>query len=304
MHPGFLSYGTLTQRELPLHRNRGLEMVYLEEGYLRWAVEGREEAVSAGSVFFTLPWQAHGSRYAHEPGNRIHFVLCRMDRPYRRPVRTFRFHPSLGVDDDEARRASRILSGATRHAWPASAELTWLLRALVAQLEAGGDPLLVRGLFLGTVAELAAVVAGRRHASIRRSPTERRVQAFLARLPAHCEDAWQLPRMAEACGLGISQLSTLVKRLTGDSPMVHLTRARVTKAEGLLRRTDRSVTDIAFDCGFSSSQLFARTFRAYTNRTPTGFRRACRERSRPPVLEWTEEDERRRFEAVRRRKWI
>ena len=57
----FISYGSLTQKELPLHRNVGMEVVYVSEGRPRWIVDGRAENVPAGSVFFTLPWQAHGS---------------------------------------------------------------------------------------------------------------------------------------------------------------------------------------------------------------------------------------------------
>ena len=40
----------------------------------------------------------------------------------------------------------------------------------------------------------------------------------------------------------------------------------------LLRETDRSVTDICFDVGFTSLGTFSRTFREIVGETPSGYR--------------------------------
>jgi AraC-like DNA-binding protein len=40
----------------------------------------------------------------------------------------------------------------------------------------------------------------------------------------------------------------------------------------LLRETERSVTDICFDVGFSSLGTFSRTFREIVGETPSGYR--------------------------------
>ena len=55
--------------------------------------------------------------------------------------------------------------------------------------------------------------------------------------------------------------------------------------------------------GFATSQLLAHTFRRYTNRTPTQYRRGGAAAGEP-VLEWTEADERRRLEAMQRGEWV
>jgi AraC-like DNA-binding protein len=41
----------------------------------------------------------------------------------------------------------------------------------------------------------------------------------------------------------------------------------------LLRETDRSVTDVCFDVGFSSLGTFSRTFREIVGETPSGYRK-------------------------------
>ncbi|MCP4375368.1 MAG: helix-turn-helix transcriptional regulator [bacterium] len=109
---------------------------------------------------------------------------------------------------------------------------------------------------------------------------------------------------ARHCRIGTTHLSAIVQRLTGDSPMALLRRIRVRRAENLLRKTDMSVTSIAMNCGFSTSQLFARTFKQYTNHTPSEYRRYCKDKTPPTILEWTEQDELNRFDAVSKHEWI
>ncbi|HZV49666.1 MAG TPA: helix-turn-helix transcriptional regulator [Candidatus Dormibacteraeota bacterium] len=58
----------------------------------------------------------------------------------------------------------------------------------------------------------------------------------------------------------------------GETPHRYLQRRRVERAMFLLRETDRSVTDICFDVGFTSRGTFSRTFREIVGETPSGYR--------------------------------
>jgi AraC-like DNA-binding protein len=57
-----------------------------------------------------------------------------------------------------------------------------------------------------------------------------------------------------------------------ETPHRYLQRRRVERAMFLLRGTDRSITDICFDVGFSSLGTFSRTFREIVGESPTAFR--------------------------------
>jgi len=59
----------------------------------------------------------------------------------------------------------------------------------------------------------------------------------------------------------------------GETPHRYLQRRRVERAMFLLRSTDRSVTDVCFDVGFSSLGTFSRTFRDIVGETPSEYRR-------------------------------
>ncbi len=58
----------------------------------------------------------------------------------------------------------------------------------------------------------------------------------------------------------------------GESPHRYLQRRRVERSMFLLRETDRSVTDICFDVGFSSLGTFSRTFKEIVGETPSHYR--------------------------------
>lgn len=58
----------------------------------------------------------------------------------------------------------------------------------------------------------------------------------------------------------------------GLSPMEYLIRYRLTKAQYALSSTDRSITEIALDCGFGDSGYFIRAFRARFGVTPKRYR--------------------------------
>jgi len=86
-----ISYGHFPIKELAPHKNKGMEITYIEKGLMEWMVEGRPEKVEAGTVFFTLPWQVHGSLLPEEPKNTIWHVLFHLELDYSTPQPLFSF---------------------------------------------------------------------------------------------------------------------------------------------------------------------------------------------------------------------
>jgi AraC-like DNA-binding protein len=58
----------------------------------------------------------------------------------------------------------------------------------------------------------------------------------------------------------------------GETPHRYLQRRRVERSMFLLRETDRSITDICFDIGFTSRGTFSRTFREIIGQAPSDYR--------------------------------
>jgi AraC-like DNA-binding protein len=58
----------------------------------------------------------------------------------------------------------------------------------------------------------------------------------------------------------------------GETPHRYLQRRRVERAMFLLRRSDRTITDVCFDVGFTSLGTFSRTFRDIVGESPSEYR--------------------------------
>src|SRR5438067_9048906 len=58
----------------------------------------------------------------------------------------------------------------------------------------------------------------------------------------------------------------------GETPHRYLQRRRVERSMWLLRETERSVTDVCLDVGFSSLGTFSRTFREIVGESPSEYR--------------------------------
>ena len=72
----------------------------------------------------------------------------------------------------------------------------------------------------------------------------------------------------------------------GETPHRYLQRRRVERSMFLLRETDRSVTDICLDVGFTSLGTFSRMFREIVGETPSGYRRGMGRSWRPIASRW------------------
>jgi transcriptional regulator GlxA family with amidase domain len=81
-----------------------------------------------------------------------------------------------------------------------------------------------------------------------------------------------IPRLAQIAEVSEAHFIRTFRATFGETPHRYLQRRRVERAMFLLRTTDRSVTDICFDVGFSSLGTFSRTFHDVLGESPTAFR--------------------------------
>src|SRR5216110_1047485 len=78
--------------------------------------------------------------------------------------------------------------------------------------------------------------------------------------------------VAAVAYLSEAHFSRSFRATFGETPHRYLQRRRVERSMFLLRETDRSVTDICFDVGFSSRGTFVRMFREIVGETPSSYR--------------------------------
>ena len=83
---------------------------------------------------------------------------------------------------------------------------------------------------------------------------------------------WTAAGMSEEAGFGLTSFTEWCRKATGRSPRWYVLEQRLLVARAALLETDDSITQIAVDAGFSSSQHFASAFRKLHGESPRQFR--------------------------------
>jgi AraC family L-rhamnose operon regulatory protein RhaS len=270
----FEEYGSGSIARLPKHRNGGLEVHYIAQGHLHWEIEGRPFLVPPHSLFFTFPWEKHGSCADFEPGHFFHFVVFRMRNPDERNPRKFRLVPGFGLSNSEQDEIFRRLSSVRNRCFAASPDFAWIIARLAGELTQPGYMARTNivALSRAMLCELIKNVRSSEVQNPKNSLSEPRVLEFVNELRTRCAEPWTLGSMAAACRLKRTQFENLTKDLTGDTPLRLLNRFRVRQSQVPLRGSNKTITEIAFDAGFSSSQYFSRIFRNLVGITPSQYR--------------------------------
>ncbi|HHV96068.1 MAG TPA: AraC family transcriptional regulator [Clostridiaceae bacterium] len=82
----------------------------------------------------------------------------------------------------------------------------------------------------------------------------------------------ELDELALLANLSLSRFKQKFKEVIGIPPGEYILRTKIEESKRLLRDTDRTITEIAHNLGFSSSQYFATVFKKFKNMTPSDFR--------------------------------
>ncbi len=91
-----------------------------------------------------------------------------------------------------------------------------------------------------------------------------------------------VPDLAARFGVSARTLSRRFKMAAGLSIGDYALRRRLDEAQSLLRRTNLSVTEVAFEVGLTDPSHFTRVFREQLGLTPTRYRAAVREKAFSP----------------------
>lgn len=100
-----------------------------------------------------------------------------------------------------------------------------------------------------------------------------RLRHAIEYLEAHLSDDVSLTELAKLVGLSTARLTTLFREGTGEPPHRWFMNRRFARALELLGTPSLSITEIAHQCGFASSQHLATVTRRQLAITPTAYRR-------------------------------
>ena len=116
-------------------------------------------------------------------------------------------------------------------------------------------------------------------------------------------DALDIEWLARSVNLSRAHFIRSFRETFGETPHRYLQRRRLERAMMLLRETDRPVTEICLDVGFTSLGTFSRTFRDIVGEPPTAYRKRADVVAVPTcfAMSWLRPSS---FGEARKRAWL
>ncbi len=238
-----------------------LEITLCMRGSLIFECGGTAHHLMPGNVFITQPDEWH--RLSNNPKGLIMYWLFFRLEPATAPV--------LHLPAAESKALLHALRSLPRHLFKGSDRLRFAFQRLFKlhdDLPAG----VLRSLAMrSTVLDLMLALV-----ETAQNPPDSagndRIMRLVAAMQRQPQDDYPIDRLAHEAALSPSQLTTRFKQITGLPPYKYLLTCRVRSAQTLLRTTDQTVTQIAQELGFSSSQHFAMQFRREFGISPSEWR--------------------------------
>jgi len=264
------------------HRNEGIEVVFLLHGKEVYETSTDHWDLKVGDVVVCPPWQLHriGNPYIGI-GTILWFII---DTQVRRSDQYAKWPSWIVLSEEDKSKLSQLFHGPSQvfhltskyvHPWKK------LYRILLTDSEECPVSTLAITVneLLYNLLEFQNQSAKCEVASVKdRGSTETMVQLFFDKLqtvPAQLEHPWTLRDMAKNCRISPSHFTECCRRLTSLSPLNVLNQMRVRRAETLIRNEpQKSIIEIAMECGFTTSQYFATVFKKWNGQTPTEFKKS------------------------------
>lgn len=140
------------------------------------------------------------------------------------------------------------------------------------QLSVKGELYKILAIMLGSYIEKTLSA----HATKIRKKDIKKINSVLAYIDENYTRQLTLEELSAEASLSKFYFSKLFKSYTGKTVIEYINHYRLYKAEQLLRDTDMSVTDIAYNIGFSDINYFSRFFKKIYTISPNRFRENCR----------------------------
>lgn len=220
--------------------------------------------IHKGDVIFVPAGFRH--RIEDDPGNPLALiVLCIQNstlnnaRDAQPRLHSFRILRTLAVTGETRRLLRQLFFEQSLQRSACATMMTGISLQLVATLaRAQGDP---------KRRERAT------NGASRQSSPEIRVLGYVKELEQKFGENEKIDNVAERLGLSRRYFTRLFRNKTGSSWLNYVRALRLKHARTLLKKSDRSIAIIAFECGFEDLSSFYRAFKAETGVPPQQWRK-------------------------------
>lgn len=266
---GLLRFSGTRPRSHEMHFHEGIEFHFVVKGTYQWRVEDKCYQIFPGEGFITCPWERHGSTDSVIQRGELAWMIVR--------PRFFEKNGELNLGEWSSiepglqQEIGRIFAQNTNAVLPREINMIDTLYSMNEELVCKdlGYKTRINLLLDMLLVDVARVIKKRSEKGNGKEGFSKKLNEIML----ECfHERKTVDEMAYRFGMSASAFNGIVKEVTGFSPTDYLIELKLNMAKRLLKESAHSIIYIAHECGFSSSQYFARLFAKRTGVSPTIFR--------------------------------
>ena len=261
---------------LDWHRNEGIEIHFLESGSMPYSQENQALELMPNNLTITRPWEAHKVGGPVIGMGKFYWIILDLD--VRRPHQNWLWPDWIILAPKDLEKLTNILRQNEKFYWKADKRILDCFQRIGKAVDSDNEGsnaskirLLVNDLLLSLL-DLLVVEEVQLDEKLMNS--SRSVHQFLKELDVNLSENWTVEKMAKSSGVGLTRFTFHCRQLTNLTPMKYLMLKRVEMSKKiLLEQSEMNISDVAYLCGFSTSQYFATMFKKQEKCTPVAYRK-------------------------------
>jgi AraC-like DNA-binding protein len=246
-----------------------IRIYFINEGKFEWTINNEAHILYPGDTALIMPNQKFGNEKGILDIGSISWIHIKIQKQESSPLLNGKWS---GLSEAESQAINKVLTMNSIPVLSKLAETGRILRYIYDEIfnQEIGYTTRVNQL----IDELFITIT--RHLSKQNNRARDFPKVFMQleqALRQNLSHQWTVEEMAAIAGMGTTLFNEKVKNYTGFTPLNYLINIRISEAIKLLKKENVSITDIALDTGFYSSQHFSTTFKKLTGYTPSEFRK-------------------------------
>lgn len=245
------------------HWHRDVEFLWAEEGSICYFVNGQDVRINQGEGIFVNSGRLHYGYSPEQAECRFRFVVA---------------DPSVLMEN--AHITARLLALEKGEDYlllhpdqPGEGEILHRLKQMynIEILRREGYEFALLGEFALLLGQVGTLLHPNMQMISERD--QRTVKEMVGFINMHMAERITLEDIASSGAVCQSKCCQLFRTYVGRSPAQYLQRVRIARSMELLKKEEKSITEIALECGFGSSSYYVAVFRQITGTTPRSFRK-------------------------------
>ena len=263
-------FTNIKPNSLGFHYNDGIEICFVTQGKYRWRVEGRDFSLLPGDAFVTMPWQQHGSPDKVLDLGILSWLILKPAAFS--PEKSLFLGSWSGIEKKLQQNIGQLFCTNKHPVLHHATEIGSIMRKINVELTCGslGSETKVKLLLDELLIETARAIQ-------RQFIKQETDLAFTKKLDNYLEESFNLKTTVSDWSMHFAMsptsFNTKVLQVTGFSPARYKLHLQVRKAKELLGQSVFNITEIAYQCGFSSSQHLSTAFKQHTGKTPSAYKK-------------------------------